>query len=143
VIEVDGIIAATGQVANLPPGMEAMRFTPVVAEVNGRSRLVGLDPVDARGNPMPSMRLVGAQAMNPAMADHIVPSEVGRFRDLVRAVSSDPRVPEGSRGVPGSIYQTNLSVPYALDPHALPPLPAPGGVPTPDPDHERDYGILY
>ncbi len=143
VIEVDGIIAATGQVANLPPGMEAMRFTPVVVEVNGRSRLVGLDPVDARGNPMPSMRLVGAQAMNPAMADHIVPSEVRRFRDLVRAVSSDRAVPEGSRGVPGSIYQTNLSVPYALDPHALPPLPAPGGVPTPDPDRERDYGILY
>ncbi len=119
---VDGVVAATGQVANLPPGMKDIKFTLVVVDVEGRPRLTGLDPVGADGKVIPGMRLVGAQAINPAMADHIVPGEVARFHALADE-ASQLNVPELSKGVKGSIHQTNKSVPAAVS--AMPNTPAP------------------
>ncbi len=148
---VDGVVAATGQVANLPPGLADVKFKLVVVNVDGRPRLVGLDPVDANGQVIPNMRLVGAQAINPAMVDHVLPDQVAQFRALSEEASTID-VPELSKNVRGSIHQTNKSVPAAIDampaPATADPPPATANPPTsnyappvvPVPDDKRDPG---
>ena len=114
-IEVDGVVVAAGQSNGLPEGMRAMKFRLATAEHQGAQRLIALDAVDAHGTPI-GVRLTGAQIMNVrVMKEYIAggPGEVRRYEELVSAIANDPSVPADSRGVPGSIYQTNINVPLA------------------------------
>lgn len=137
--EVDGIVVAAGQSVTLPQGMQSMRFRLVVSDYNGRPRLTALDAVDARGNPT-GIRLEGAQIMNRGMADLVVDAEQARYQQLVDEMQRD--APGDSRGVPGSIYQTNINVPLANQqpipgPRGAAPTPPPGAVPMPGDDDRR------
>jgi hypothetical protein len=137
---VDGVVVAMGQTNGLPEGMRSMRFQIATAQYRGSERLIALDAVDAQGIRV-GVRLTGAQVMNVrVMRDYIAggPGEVRRYEELVSAIANDPSVPADSRGVPGSIYQSNINVPLAGE--SLPVggthRPAPTGHPDSRDDRE-------
>ena len=146
VIEVDGVVVSAGQVVGMPKGMEQMRFRIVTAQHNGVDRLIALDAIDAKGNLL-GIRLTGAQIMNRGMARFIEggAAEVQRYQDLVTAVANDPTAPPDSRGVPGSAYQSNISVPAAME--SLPTggtyRPGQAGDPTTDEEDRKREAQPY
>jgi hypothetical protein len=138
VVEVDGVVVSAGQITGVPRGMEQMRFRIVTAEVAGTQRLIALDAVDPAGNLL-GIRLAGAQIMNRGMARFIDggPAEVQRYNELVTAVANDPAAPPDSRGVPGSIYQTNISIPEAMQSLPVGGSHRPGQAGHPPDDEDR------
>lgn len=109
-VRVDGIVAATGQVLDVPAGMRDLKFRMVKVKYQGKDRVVALDAVDAAGRPL-GIRVVGAQM---AKAGELLDTEDRViFGDLVRGQAGDASVPDDSRNVPGSIYQGNIDIDLA------------------------------
>ncbi len=131
-IEVDGVVVATGQNLALPKGLGDLSFRIVARQHNGAERLIALDAVGPNGELL-GVRLTGASIMHRGMGPFIEggPAEAKRFQDLVSAATSDPSVPRGSRGVPGAIFQSNITVPRATEnlPRGGSHRPAPTGHP--------------
>ena len=126
-LSVDGVIAATGQNPNPFPGLADLHYKLVIVQVDGKPKLVGLDPVDASGKVIPGLRLVGAQALNPKMKAMVVSDQQDQFSTLLTEGITDG-VPALSKGVPGSIFHSNQTVPAAvqsLDPAVKPAPPKP------------------
>lgn len=108
----DGIVTATGQILDLPKGMdkERMVFRMVRIDHNGGKRLVALDAFDRDGKRL-GIRIVGAQMAKAGPL--VAQDEQEDFNRMMAAQANDPSVPADARGVPGSIYQTNIDVPLA------------------------------
>ncbi len=88
-----------------PPGPGNMIGELEMIIVDGR--LVGL-----RSRRNPNIRVLGA-AMSPQIADLVVRDQRTLYQDMLTRQTNAESVPEGSRGVPGSIYQVGQNVPLA------------------------------
>jgi hypothetical protein len=107
--EVDGIVSAVGQELDLPKGIDQAHV--VFRMVRPGGRLVALDAFDPKDNRRLGIRMVGAQL---AKAEPLVAQdELMEFKRLLDEQVNAPSVPSNARGVPGSIYQTNIDVPLA------------------------------
>jgi hypothetical protein len=94
--------------------MEEIQFRMVrVAIGDNETRLVALDAIDPKDGRLLGIRIVGAQMASPGMKERLVKKERDEFVDLIGKQANADSVPEDSRGVPGSVYQTNLDVPMA------------------------------
>ncbi len=88
-----------------PPGPGQLIRKLEMILVDGR--LVGL-----RSIRHPNIRVLGA-AMSPEMAEFVIKEQRGLYKKMLSKQANAKSVPEGSRGVPGSIYQVGQNVPLA------------------------------
>ncbi|MFI5891443.1 DUF4157 domain-containing protein [Actinoplanes sp. NPDC051513] len=91
-----------------PPGLVAvLKGTDVQLRVIVREgRLVGL-----RGEAPADFVQVPAGSMTPELAEFVAPAEKALYVDLLTRQAADARVPEHSRGVPGSLNRIGQTVP--------------------------------
>jgi hypothetical protein len=114
VLHTDGVVSATGQLLDVPRGIDdanLMRFRLVTVGSGGAERLVALDAVDPVTNQPLGIRIMGAQMVQAK--ELLVDTERERFEFLIARQVSNDGVPEASRHVRGSIYQTNRDIPAA------------------------------
>jgi hypothetical protein len=109
---VDGIISAIGSTPKLPAGMEKMKFQLVIATdpKTNKERLVALAAVDEHGVPN-GLTIKGPLMVTRQVADMVLDAQKGMYKQLLDEQNApDANVPEGSRGVPGSVYQTGQNM---------------------------------
>lgn len=111
----DGVSLAVGQMTQLPRGMENQHFRMQKKTINGKERVVGLEAYDPSTDQPTGLVIHGAAMTTPPFKKGPKPFVKDRdaFVAALAEQARDPSVPEYSRGVEPSIYQSTVNIPLS------------------------------